>query len=286
MQSSRLGALAYQDISALKQLSNVQAAAGFAGGLFEPRFAEVERLNGTIVTADFFEVLGVRPALGRDLVPSDETTAVPKAVMIGDSLWRTRFGKDPSVLDRPTVLGGLSVVIVGILPPGFALPSGTNVWAAAAWRPMPYRIRYLTAVARLDPGVVHSTRVSLSAREVTFAPATGYFRPTERSSIILTMIATGVLVAVAWLHVGMILLGNTQTRSRETGVSLCLGATRQHLGRQFLLESVFLLFVVGVASTALLPVVVQSLSQILPPDVTLGQNIAVDYRSLLFLLCT
>ena len=98
-------------------------------------YGDAERLDGQSVSGDYFRVLGVRPAIGRDFSQADDRPVRRPVAIITDGLWRRRFGGDASVIGRTIRLDGAAVTIVGIMPRTFE-----NVWSAQAqiWRPLGY----------------------------------------------------------------------------------------------------------------------------------------------------
>ena len=113
-----------------------------------------ERVQGYQVTADFFTVLGVGPALGRTLDASDEVWGRHHQVVISDSLWHRRFGGDAGIVGRAIRLDGETRTIVGVAPRGFDFPFGTEVWAPLALNPEAAQNRvahYLSVIAALPP---------------------------------------------------------------------------------------------------------------------------------------
>ena len=95
-----------------------------------------ERVAAGVVTANFFDVLGIRPALGRTFTADEDTPARRDAVLLGDALWRSRFGADPNVVGRVVRLNGRARTIVGVMPRGFAFPArDVDGWRPAAITP-------------------------------------------------------------------------------------------------------------------------------------------------------
>jgi hypothetical protein len=92
---------------------------------------EPERLEGALVSADFFAVLGTRPLLGHTFEPG---APGPREVVLGESLWRRRFGGDPSVLGRTLVLDGEPMTVIGVVPAAVRVPSIAQVWISARAR--------------------------------------------------------------------------------------------------------------------------------------------------------
>ena len=114
------------------------------------------------MTADFFPLLGVQPALGRNFTQEEDTPNGPKAVILGHSLWQSRFGGDPNVLDRTITLNQQSYTVVGILPARFEYPEGFQLWTPLALNETGGGGTFgkfgegawlLKAIARLKPGV-------------------------------------------------------------------------------------------------------------------------------------
>src|SRR5262249_15053646 len=114
-----------------------------------------ERLQGDLITAGFFEALGVKPAFGRTFVRDDETFGRHHVVVLSDALWKRRFNADPSTVGRRVMVDGGPVEVVGIMPPRFNFPEGCEIWAPISFDPKtppPRSTRFLTAIARLKRG--------------------------------------------------------------------------------------------------------------------------------------
>ena len=122
------------------------------GGRGEP----VE-LVGRLVSWSFFDVLGVRPALGRTLGEQDDRRGAARVVVLSHALWRDRFGSDPRIVGAPIVLDGEPFAVVGVMPDGFAYPAGVELWTPVvpgvselAEQP---GVWWMSAVGRLKRGV-------------------------------------------------------------------------------------------------------------------------------------
>ena len=115
---------------------------------------EPGRLQGFRVSPGFFEVLGVSPALGRSFAPGEAQPGHDRRVIIGDGLWKRRFGGDPGIVGSQIQLDGESYTLVGIAPPGFDFPVGSQVWAPLAFtaeRAADRASRALTVLGKLAP---------------------------------------------------------------------------------------------------------------------------------------
>lgn len=104
------------------------------GGSGEP-----ERIPAARVSADLFFILGVQPALGRTFTAEEDTVGREQAVVLGDGLWRRRFGADPNILGRKVLLTGVPYTVIGVMPPGFQFPDGPEL---PAWAGVFPRLKY------------------------------------------------------------------------------------------------------------------------------------------------
>lgn len=114
-----------------------------------------EEVPANFATREFFSILGVEPALGRDFLPEDDTPGKDNVALISDGLWRRRYGVDPQILGRKLNIQGQAIEVIGVLPRGFRFPEiDADIWRLAHIDPAATREgRSLAAVARLKPGV-------------------------------------------------------------------------------------------------------------------------------------
>src|SRR5262249_39035693 len=114
---------------------------------------------GLRLSANLFQMLGVQAAVGRTLLPADDAPGQEKVVVLGDGLWRTRFGADPGLVGRTLTLNGAPYTVVGVLPPRFQVPIREAELAVPLapdgdpWRGVRNSVNFLHALARLKPGV-------------------------------------------------------------------------------------------------------------------------------------
>ena len=230
-----------------------------------------QRIWGQLVSGNYFDVLGVQPAMGRGISPfEDEVEGRNPVVVLAHSLWQ-KLGADPAIVGKTVRLNGTPYTVVGVNPPGFF---GTDRgFAAEFWAPLAMRhqiwpdlkrdeensrnMHWLEMTARLKPGVTREQAVSAmntiatrvaaenkdkKARPVTLAP-TGHF-PDFGPMLAILMTALSVVVGlvllIACANVANLLLARASTRRREMGLRLALGASRGRLIRQLLTESVLL----------------------------------------------
>lgn len=222
-----------------------------------------EQLRGALVTTNFFEVLGVQPALGRTFRPEDARADAPQAIVLGWELFERRFGGDPSIVGRRISVNDAAVTVVGVMPAGFRLllPADASVpdrlqAFAPFWPDLengPRRNLFLRVVARMRPGVTIeqagedvagmarrlSGELGTERRFTTVALQAEYVREI-RGPLLALFAGVGILLAIACVNVASLLVARAASRARETALRLALGATRGRLLRQWLVEGLLL----------------------------------------------
>src|SRR5688500_11233899 len=119
-----------------------------------------ERFNGTFVSADAFRILGQRPVLGRDFLPEDDRPGAPAVILIGNGVWKNRYGSDPTVVGRTVRVNDVPSVIIGVMPEGFRFPQNADMWQPLATirdlESQKRNARGLEVMGRLREGVSQS----------------------------------------------------------------------------------------------------------------------------------
>jgi putative ABC transport system permease protein len=297
----------YMDWAAQQQV--FEAIAAIAGGAFTLREpgAEPEDLRAQRVTAGFFDVLRVRPAIGRPFAVENEVDGRHQVAVLSDGLWRRRFGGDPAIVGRTIPLEGGSYEVAGIMPADFQYPVGA-VRATDLWVPyvVPererirnpnYRSIYLQSIARLKPGV---SLAQAQAQMDQVAAAIEKAHPvwnkdnrigvrllrdhlvgaSTKSWMLMLLGAVAIVLLIACANVANLLLARASAREREIAVRAALGASRWRLVRQLMVESLLLSAVGTVFATALAWWAVQILKSSMPEGVPRITQIALDLRVL------
>ncbi|HLM57076.1 MAG TPA: ADOP family duplicated permease, partial [Pyrinomonadaceae bacterium] len=238
---------------------------------------EPERVSAARVSANFFEVLGVRPALGRGFVPQEEVRGNHLVAVLGEGLWRRRFNSDPSVVGRGVTLNGVSYTVVGVMPRGFEPPrfAGGDSERPELWAPFAPDLKQWgrsgrsvdAAVARLKEGVsLDEARAEVSALAARLReqyPETNantgaaveslheHLVGGVRKPLLLLLGAVGFVLLIACANVANLLMARAAGRRREFAIRAALGAGGRRILRQLLTESL-LLSVLGGAAGLLL----------------------------------
>jgi predicted permease len=216
-----------------------------------------EQVAGHKVTAGFFEALGADPILGRTFTREEEVPGAHRRVVLGHALWTRLFAGDPGIIGRTVRVDGEPFDVVGIAPPGFAIPLGNQIWAPIAYTPDEWadrRGRYLITVARLqDDATLADARAELGAiaeRQRREYPDTNAKLPNavvtftdgmqDAGAGAFLSLMTGaslLLLVIASANIANLLLARGTERTQEFALRLALGGGRTRLVRQLLLEA-------------------------------------------------
>jgi putative ABC transport system permease protein len=297
----------YMDWAAQQQVFESMAAIAGRGVTLREAGAEPEDLRAQAVTVQFFDVLRVRPAMGRTFERGNETEGSDRVVVLSDALWRRRFGGDQTILGRTIPLEGVPYEVIGVMPADFAYPvsapRSTDLWVPFVVPP-DQRVRdpndynfYLQAIARLRPGVTlraaqaQMDQIALALqtahpvwnkeRHVGVRPLRDHLvGAVTRSWMLMLLGAVGIVLLIACANVANLLLARAAAREREVGIRAALGAGRWRLIRGLMVESLTLSIVGTILSVVLAWWAVQILRTSMPEGVPRVAAIALDLRVL------
>ena len=263
---------------------------------------DAARLEGAEVSASFFDVLRVRPLLGRGFVKGENEPGRTRVAVLGHALWQQRFGGDPKVVGQTIQIDREPRTVVGIAPPGFSHPEGAEIWL-----PMTYDERfrtnsrgawYLTVVGRLAPGVtVASAREEVSTIAARLAKdykdanegVGGTVRGLReslvgdtRKALLVLLGAVGLVLLVACVNVANLLLARVSGRESELALRAALGAGRGRISRQLLTESLLLALVGGGLGALVSGALVDALLRLQPQGVPRLGEVRIDGGVLAF----
>ena len=263
-----------------------------------------ERLDGQRVSAGYFRVLGIAPALGRDFRPDDDRLDGPAVVILSDALWRSRFGADRAIIGREVTLDGQKYTVIGVTPATLE-----NVLAPEAriWAPLQYDMsqgrawgHHLATIGRLTPSV----SVDQASRELQrigaqviaeLQPAT-YGTEVElvvtslgddigraiRPALFAILGAVGVVLAIVCVNVTNLLLARGIRRRSELALRTVLGASRGRLVRQLLTEVACLALVGGGFGMLVAAAGVRTLAAMSPPGLPRVAAMEIDGAAFVF----
>jgi putative ABC transport system permease protein len=263
------------------------------------------RLAAAGVSPPFFDILRVQPALGRSFRREEATPGRHRVVILGHSLWLSRFGSDAAAVGRTISLNGVPHEIVGVLPADFEFPDA----AIELWAPMPLtggtapptRSNHsLEVFARMKPGVtLDAARADMDRVGAMLQkeyPDTNrthgvYVRPLAedlarpvRSGLLMLLAAVAFVLLIACVNVANLLLARAASRRREMAVRAALGAGWGRLAGQALTESVLLGLAGGAAGLVVAQWAIGLVRRLVPAGLPLlgVQHIGLDGRVLLF----
>ena len=275
---------------------------------------EPEQLLGTRVSDGYFAVVGVEPRIGRAFLSEEHEVGKGQVVILGNGLWKRRFGSEPNILDKSVTLDGNVYRVVGVMPAGIypvrPTTSGRIDFGEDQqdyWLPMSFSAQWAAArsahvlgvVGRLKPGITIEQAAAemntISVRLEQEYPANkgegiivkafmnevaGDVRP----ALYTLMGAVGLVLLIACANIAGLLLAQHAARSKEIAIRVALGAGRVRLVHQFVVEGLLLSFLGTAVGIGLAVIGVKLLVKFLPQDLPRLNEVGIDWKVLGFTL--
>ncbi len=263
---------------------------------------EPERLQGASVTASFFDVMRIAPAMGRVFTADNEAEGRDTVVVISHGLWQRRFGGANDVLGRTILLSGRSYEVIGVMPSSLRWPDKAQLWRPLAPAQQLRDSRgsfWLPVIGRLKPGVSPETAQNEMHQignrlEQAFPANRGYginVVPLERQIVgnierplMVLLAAVGFVLLIACANLANLMLGRTSARRKELAIRTALGAGRGRLVRQIVTETFVLAWLGGVVGVLLAYWATGFFVQLGGESIPRPDAIAMDARVLAFAL--
>lgn len=259
-------------------------------------------LRGSRVSAHDFDILGLKPAIGRTFAADEDQPGKNKVAVLSHALWVSQFGSDPHIIGRVIQLDGEPNVVIGVLPAGIADRTYAQIFRPLVFKPqnMTRNFHWFGAIALLKPGVtLERARAQMNAIGARIAhdypdsnkgwgvavdPLSDVIVGKQlRKSLYVLLAAVGMVLLIGCANLANLTLARSTAREREVAIRASVGAGRWRLVRQFLTENVLLAIIGGVLGVALGYALMAGLKAAIPPfSLPAEADITLDWRVLLF----
>jgi predicted permease len=268
-----------------------------------------ESLRVDVVTPQYFPLMRVAPALGRDFTEADGKPGAPRVAILTDGYWKRAFGGDAGAIGQTLALNGESVAIVGILPKDYIIPGSVSFFMNPKYGvpevypggpdPSTSNTHFIRILGRLKPDTTMAqAQADLSsiirdlnkannvpadqAHAVRIIPWTQLWIGDSRSTLLTLLAVVGLVLLIACANVANLLLARSAARTREIAVRAAMGATSWRLARQLVTEGALLGFLGGLVSLPLAYAGVKAFVAAKPAGIPKLFAIQIDARVLLF----
>ena len=264
-----------------------------------------ERLLAGRVSARVFKMLGAPLILGREFLDEEDQAGRERVVIVGEGLWRRRFGSQTNIIGKTLKLNGEDFTVLGVVGGNFRLPDQKEreLWTPIAFKESErnlHHARYVEAIARLKPGIsleqAQSEMTTIAARvakeqpdsnegwTVRVMPVLDFAVGEAGKTLWLLFSAVGLVLLIACANVTNLLLARAASRQKEIAIRVALGAGRLRIIRQLATESLLLAFLGALAGWPMAVWGLKALLAIAPADLPRLAAVTIDNRALLFTL--
>jgi predicted permease len=268
------------------------------------------QLNGEYVTSDFFSILATKPLLGRTFAAGEDEIGAAPVAIIGEALWRSKFGSSTLIVGQPLNLDGRSYNIIGVIPASFSFPMAPFALVSrdvfvpvGQWKNNLLNTRGaglgLHGIGRLKPGVTAEQAIADMDRVASnlavaypvnqgvgakIIPMKQWMVGSVRTPLLVLFASVGLVLLIVCVNVASLLLARFTARWRELAIRSALGASQARLVRQLLTETVALAFVGGALGLFIAAVGTQAGLRMLPTTLPRAEEVGIDGRVLIFTL--
>jgi putative ABC transport system permease protein len=295
-------------LAALRERAQTMDVAGYVEGY---RFnltglGDPVRLNGTLVSAELFSVLGADAAIGRTFHAGEDLARQNSFVILSQSLWQRRFASDPNIVGHSINLEGVARQIVGVMPRDFRFPSPQS----DVWIPLDMDSRntstywagdFMPVIGRLRPGTTtQQAATEIRLLQSQLPPLFPWPMPNNwnagvsavslqaglasdvRTRLLILLVAVALVLLIACANVANLTLSRASVREKEIAIRASMGAARHRIVRQLITETVLLAAIGGALGLFFAGTGLSLLKSALPADTPRLTDVAIDWRVLLF----
>lgn len=298
-----------------KQSTSFEGMAAYGGSAMTlTGDGEPEQLYGASVSSGYFDVVGVAPLLGRPFLNDEHEVGKGQVVILGNELWKRRYGSDRNIINRSVNLNGDPYTVVGVMAPGI-YPSRPTTSGAISfeknqqqyWVPMSFTAGWAAVRSAHVLGVVGRLKQGVSLEQATAEMNTIGARLAQehaankgegiivnpmmnevvgdvRRSLLILFMAVGMVLLIACANIAGLLLAQHSARSKEIAIRAALGAARRRLVTQFFVEGLLLSVVGAIAGLAVAALAMNALIKFTPQDIPRLDQATLDWRVLSFTL--
>jgi len=287
-----------------QSFESVAATQGIGSGVNLAGGDEPEYVPGMRVSVDFFRVIGVHPALGRDFTKEEDSPNGERVMILSDGLWRRRFGADANILGRAVSLNSQDYTVVGVMPQGFRYTSPVDVFVPLRTNPASRDEGHnYSVLGRLKLGVTQAqaqadmqsvfARFKAEFPNMLWRNETGIrvrsglesLTSEVRRLLLILLGAVSFVLLIACANVANLQLSRAASRQKEMAIRMALGAGGQRIARQLLTEGALLALIGGTVGLLLAVWGVDLLVSLVPEGlIPRAQESGVDGRVLAFTL--